>query len=309
MRPVMLKKTAFADRLRCWALSGSSDGGSWVQTAPLYNISSSFYGDPYYLAIPKSAVWTWKPATHCKEPVRPFARTRICTTLAGRKLLVVGDSISEEVFLSIANSLEEMRTVVDFRGGSTNSIRVCEGSVLLDFVRNDRLSLGVVQDTVDAEGRKIFIEYPWAIPDHLSGADIILLNRGAHYEDDNTLLQAIEEALLFVQTTVPAARIVWRTTPRGHTEYAATLHAPPLSDDVSPDILAGLPYNWGRFPAQNARVIELLERRFPRVSILDVAPALGLRHDGHVDGLHYVLPGPLDHVTASLFHFLPEILG
>ena len=302
-------RSGLVERLRFWADADVESGGRWVQAAaPMYNASSGFYGDDWYRCRPRGS-WDWRPSPRCKEPARPFSREVACALLKGRTILIVGDSLSSEVFLGLANALadpaaNELAAFYD-SNSAPNALRVCGGALLLDFVRNDRLSL-LLDIRVE---ERTWYEYPWATADRVAAADIVLLNRGAHFEHDGAVLRAVQEALEFIEAAAPDASVVWRTTPRGHLNFEATFDAAPLTADLGLGELAALPYNWGQFAAQNRQIVDLIETRFPKVAVLDVAPALGLRHDLHVDGLHYCLPGPLDHVAHALLHFLPELLN
>ena len=222
--------------------------------------------------------------------------------LRGRSILVVGDSINEEIFLTLANSLflvaDEASAPFDPR--TPIEVHVCNGTVYLKFVRNDRLSL-IRSPHME---NPTFREYPFIFD--IDIFDIIILNRGAHFEESGIVLRAIEEALSFIEIHSPGAKVIWRTTPRGHSNFASVFHAPPL---VVEEDVTNLPFNWGNIVSQNRDVVQFIENRFPCVLIFDVAPILNLRHDYHKDGLHYTIPGPLDLFSRVFFHFLPDILS
>ena len=297
--PLTLKQ-----RLECWA-DASKKGGTWIAAAPLYNTTAGYYGRTHYRLVPApESSWSWQPAARCREPGRPFIRAESCSLLSGRALLVVGDSLSSEVFFSLANALAESFEQLDLTF-STDTIRVCSGTLQLDYVRNDRVSL--VRE-VRMEGGYAHEEFPWVTRLEKKGFDFVLLNRGAHFENDTIVLRAVEEALAFAEAAAPAATIVWHTTARGQLDTDKHFDDEPLKEDLGPDELAKLPHHWGLFGAQNAAILDLIARHFPHVVVLDVAPALGLRRDHHVDGLHCVMPGPLDHVAETLLHYLPDLL-
>ena len=317
-----------AARLACWtdasaapsgawfeANSHNSSCGSWVVAPPLYDTSTNYYGEVAFRTVPApTSGWRWQSAGWCAaEPTRPFSRADACALLSGHELLVVGDSLNEEIFGSLINFLSATQSefAQPYARRMPNAATTCLGALSLNFVRNDRLSL------VDEAHIGDFYEFPWIQHVQRAGsradagnATLVLLNRGAHYENDTIVLAAIEAAINFVVATAPEARILWRTTPHGHPE-PRDFNAQPLrpGDDLSADALKALPFDWGLFPAQSVRIVELIRRRFPRVTVLDVGPLLALRPDSHNDGLHYGIPGPLDVFVETLLHFLPEIVS
>ena len=61
--------------------------------------------------------------------------------------------------------------------------------------------------------RENFFETPWN--KEVPKADIIVLNRGAHYEPDDVTIRDFEKALAFVRRKNPRAVVIVRNTPGG----------------------------------------------------------------------------------------------
>jgi hypothetical protein len=302
-------------RLLCWN-NASQYGGKWVLGSPIYNTTFGLYGMEKYRIYPSpSTNWQWKPAKHCGESNVPFSRVNVCKRI-GHSILFVGDSLNEQIYLSFANALASGPHELNhsFIHASNGNITVCGGSLHLFFVRNDRLSL---VDAISVNLENNMFEYPWA-PDLQNRAsslkqpshfDFVFLNRGAHYEEDSIVLNAVDAAVSYIKRTAPSTKIIWRTSMRGHLNPDQFFDAPPLSEEIEFKELEKLPYNWGKILTQNAKVLNFLKNKFSDTLILDVAPAMGLRHDRHArgDGLHWKMPGPIDHVLETFAHFLIEI--
>ncbi|GJP35596.1 hypothetical protein CLOM_g20094 [Closterium sp. NIES-68] len=139
--------------------------------------------------------------------------------------------------------------------------------------------------------------------------DIFVMNRGAHYAEDDVFIPELRETMLALRTHFPNALIIYRNTPPGHVN--CTQYWEPIPRRQSPE---ELPYNWGDFKRQNEMAREIVEAA--GAVYLDVDAMTSLRPDGHlgknrrykVDCLHYCLPGPIDLWTRMLYNVLLEVL-
>lgn len=137
--------------------------------------------------------------------------------------MVVGDSINHEIAWSFMNHLvlsgqgyghmssgdRSNDGVYEMCGdifGAGNGFKVA-------FVRNDRLS-PVANISVDTW--RNFYEWPWL--DLLKEYDVrlLLLNRGAHYEDDKTFVRALRLIFTILSEHFPHMQVIFRNTPPGN---------------------------------------------------------------------------------------------
>ena len=141
--------------------------------------------------------------------------------------------------------------------------------------------------------------------------DIVVLNRGAHYQSDAQFLEGWRHALEYLREAYPDTLIVARNTPPGH--KGCSQHMQPLA---KPPPSAGMPHHWGAFRRQNTKLARLLASEFPGVVPLDVATPTALRADMHrlgssgKDCLHYTEPqGPIDYWVRLLYAALRMVNG
>jgi hypothetical protein len=137
-----------------------------------------------------------------------------------------------------------------------------------------------------------FHEFPWF--QEASRYDILILNRGAHYEDDSKYLYALSQLwILFVNSP---KLIFFRSTPHGH--VGCENHETPGEMTNRTD----MPWHWAQFEGQNALARPVVEGQ--GMVFLDFAALSKDRRDQHRgawDCLHYCAPGPVD-FWLSLFN-------
>lgn len=126
----------------------------------------------------------------------------------------------------------------------------------------------------------------------------LILNRGAHFVDDDTLLRNLYDTLLAVTRARPEVVVVYRSTPYGHSDCGTHQHDKPLkaNEPIFTDA-STVKYHWDSFSRQNAITRKLISSFFPSVFFFDIAGLTNLRIDSHYasyDCLHYCIPGPLD---------------
>ena len=152
---------------------------------------------------------------------------------------------------------------------------------------------------------------------------VLVMNRGAHYENDEIVLAYLNSTLALIRSISPETIIVWRATIPG-THHCESYFEPFASMDQLPPRetwpTSGWPYNWGLFERQNSLVRKLIAN-FPGVYYLDVVSASILRRESHPDSagkglgkekndcLHYCLPGPPDLWTVALVELLALLVS
>ena len=137
---------------------------------------------------------------------------------------------------------------------------------------------------------------------------LIVLNAGAHFQEDAELIPQVQAALTAVVAAHPDALVVWRNTPPGHRDCAN------MTSPLTEPQRGTLPFHWDEFARQNALIAAMIEREFPRVMYLDVATSTALRGDFHKsafevppssrDCMHYMQPGPQDEWVRGLYNVM-----
>lgn len=296
--------------------------------------------------------YTWEviPRSGC-EPYYAYNRAHFCRLLSGRDVLLIGDSISQLFRSALFNMAGALLPSSDrpvplnrhpYRKPIDDDLLVCEDSAPsrvsmlsnwaignlrlrdeLEFVRitdhcarhhschNINVTRGSSDDRI------------WGVDEFVGGyvsaaglqPGLIVINAGAHYQEDGALLSQVRAALAATVAANPSATVVWRNTPPGHVNCSRI--RTPLA---SPQPLELLPYHWGDFARQNALVAELIAREFPGVSYLDVATSTALRGDFHIsamqrqppddsDCMRYDEPGPMDHWVRGLYNVMLRAEG
>ncbi|CAI5515036.1 unnamed protein product [Closterium sp. Naga37s-1] len=305
-------------------------------------VQAGGYGDPGRWRVRESLKYRWNVSSKC-GPWREFDSSELVGKLAGRRLLIAGDSLSGMLFAALRNALfmgfnrtsSQKRQNLPPNCAPTDSLpgfcrqwgreialrahhALCVEDTCADasvaFVRSDALD---PSSNLTLAWPKL-IGFPWlhVLNGTSSGGEqdggnggqgedasrerqvaAIVLNRGAHYTEDEQLVSELNATLSAIRAVAPRVLLIYRNTPPGHAHCKH--HSKPLRYRQD---AAQLPHHWGDFGRQN----ELARR---------VDTATGLRPDGHVmlkdgraDCLHYCLPGPADTWVRMLFNILVDLL-
>ena len=269
--------------------------------------------------------WEWRPDSQCGRWLR-FDPKRFCASKEeggwGRKrksIVVIGDSLNEQFARSVVNNIlvnehkpplrEAFHTDVPVECmGWTRVTSICGtyrfnssdcSGLTLSFFRTDFLSLSNHAEALS--------ELPWSrILSVLGSADVIVINRGAHFKRDKPFLSGMRTALRFLRNMHPNKLIIWRSTPVGHKDCDS--HDKPVPEMQTS---GSLPHDWGWFPHQNAIArpqVEKVGGIFMDVDVMSLPRAdghLGYSWEKHkVDCLHYCTPGPMDTWVQLLYNIL-----
>jgi hypothetical protein len=237
----------------------------------------------------------------------PWNKDMFCEVAKYATILIVGDSLSWEHYTSLIHLLGIRATHMYSRMSKdfdTNiGHAVCDGLARIVYRRDDSLT----------RIRHALLENLTHIP------QVLVLNRGAHYvEDDqylvelNSTLDVVEEWLGRCDQLQIKCHFFWRTTVPGHINCRTFKH--PVNDKAtmeahianlslySPKELA---FHWYDFQHQNLLAeAELLKRRTIRNRILDGYHINVLRPDHHSDCLHSCCPGKMDVYPQLMLHYL-----
>lgn len=261
--------------------------------------------------------WELKPSRSCRwqenrqlTSLIEFTRESFCRVLQGHHVLAVGDSLTNFLGASLVNAffeglaVDKKDTFATCRRTCMHKCRTtyhfpCRALVNASFndvvwtdVRNDHLTLVVKSRPYNATSNVLenawveYLRYNNGTPP----VSLLMLNRGAHYVEDGLLIQETRKTLDWLAFHHANVSVIWRDTPRGHTDEERNSTTAPLTTPIPPT--DALPYNWGDFHRQNMLIRELLRKFYRGVLYLDVATMTELRVDTHLDGLHYCVPGP-----------------
>ncbi|CAI7844117.1 unnamed protein product [Closterium sp. NIES-53] len=289
-------------------------GGLVTKKADKYAVEG---GAPGGWSVRESLKYEWRtPPGKCPiGPLRQLDREMFCRKVEGRKgglnVLFLGDSLAHQMVVSFLNGLlrhipkpavwavnetipqECSDWLVDpprhaYCRVYTFNESFCPG-LNVQFVRNDHLWF-------TSPGEAKFDHIPWHLYSGLKDADVVVVNRGAHFIGGKDFERSVPAALEFLREKLPDALIVWRNTPPGHAN--CTSYIGPIKKRQNPEIL---PFHWDMFTHQN----EMVRTMIHEVGgvYMDVDSATALRPDSHkglveergiLDCLHYCTPGPTD---------------
>ena len=283
-----------------------------------------------------------------------FSTKKLCQFFNGTNLLLVGDSITEELYMSLLNyitrsqdfdmnnsnttmnnsntTMNNSNTTMNNSNTTMNNITTicypcldkkttdcyityqlinCNIYNILNFkiirVRNDRFLL-----TNITYKDKSFFEYSWI--EYLNNTSIMIVNRGAHYENNIKLINDITNTINYITNYYSNILIIWRNTAIGFNEddYISTRYKEPLNHTQQQTHInhINLPYHWSEFKIQNNLIKKLINNNFLNWNILywDIFHLTSYRSDSHKDGLHYCLSGfsPIDSWT-EIFSYIINI--
>lgn len=261
------------------------------------------------LSITPWKTYTWKPFAACT--LLEFDRNKMCGLLQGQVLLVMGDSLNEELFHSLAYFM-------GYEGKKVNKPRKPNLIYLARFCRVRLIysKQHYLQDVSEA-----LVEHE---------PTIVIMNRGAHYVPDDAL---VRDMRVLIQTMdnytafFPTTRVIWRTSVPGHPSCWDHNDGPDNNVQQMANLVANRSlynfftaggqtaesYHWWEFQHQNQLVLEMLlsSNSSSRFEVMDAYDLLLLRPDLHrgkmpqfYDCLHHCHPGPHDVYTRLLYHYL-----
>ena len=215
---------------------------------------------------------------------------------------MVGDSIQEEFYFTLLSSFWKHREE-NCNPSLAKTVHCASNKTSggpnfqVAFIRNDYLSLNAGEPATDGDR-------PWVAHinkfESLGKATILIINRGAHYVNDSTLVVELRTTMRYLKAAHPNLLIIYRSTSPGHMDYLKYFNSAPLSAyhiDLKNDL-----YHYADFARQNNLTRSLLCTEFPEVVYMDVYPSTALRADSHADPLHYCNPGPIDNWVRFLFN-------
>lgn len=255
--------------------------------------------------------------------VLPFDRDRMCSLLDGRRILLLGDSITDEFFYSLASTLiqsrscrsskefsDGFRTVFEFGGNISyqlleTSAFECGRTTSIYVVRHDHFLISEFGDSYTAtiHAQETLYGAGWHYLLKKLDIDLIIANRGVHFVPDDVVLTELEHTLSYLRQHHGSVSVIYRSSAPGHKNFDEVRYSAPLSSEAEAQLDL---FSWDKLKLQNSLIRQLLRNSFNEVLYLDVYPSSVLRHDGHTteDGLHYCIPGPIDNWVVLLYNLL-----
>lgn len=250
-------------------------------------------------------------------PIHGFSAEALCTRLVQqppgqRDILIVGDSTSGQHTNSLA---EELGTItpgnnsgVD-RGRFGRDFSICGGQGWLRWRRSDLLDAGNSSERWPSTGRSKYAGTGLRRCPSVRGAKramlhccetwvndaqtayLIVLNTGAHWDDESAPAARLREAFHRACAIGPTPKIILRTTIVGVAQYKELFHAAPLDSAASGwhllQLHPGLP-EWGylRVHEQNRAAVAEAARAECPVDVVDAFPISLMRTDLRSDPYH-----------------------
>ncbi|CAI6008773.1 unnamed protein product [Closterium sp. NIES-65] len=232
-------------------------GGLVTKKADKYAVEG---GAPGGWSVRESLKYEWRtPPGKCPiGPLRQLDGDMFCRKVEGRKgglnVLFLGDSLAHQMVDSFLNGLlrhipkpavwavnetipkECSDWLVDpprhaYCRVYTFNESFCPG-LTVQFVRNDHLWF-------TSPGEAKFDHIPWHLYSGLKDADVVVVNRGAHFIGGKDFERSVPAALEFLRKKLPDALIIWRNTPPGHAN--CTSYTGPIKKRQNPEFL---PFHW-----------------------------------------------------------------
>lgn len=184
----------------------------------------------------------WKPNI---GTLQPWSTYNMCEIMNGKNLLIAGDSLSQEFFLSMLSSL--WATLIIPPGSDRgdpilatklsnqryNCLEICH-----DLYLSSCGSMGPVQVSCgDLPSFKIGYvhtdhliagENNWMSQVAAQNASVLIINTGAHYQEIQEELRIVNSSLAYLKSNFPELSILYRTTIAGHVNCDALFNSEPL---------------------------------------------------------------------------------
>lgn len=264
----------------------------------------------------KKGYWNtyeWQPASTVCE-LSQWNRIDFCILLRRATIMIIGDSLSWEHFRSLNHLLGVGRVHQSLQHQSKADARnivltACGGQTRLVYRRDDLL--GNVTDAIFHQGT-----FP----------QVVVINRGAHYQNDTVLMQVVTNVIDELKTWQSKCQeygikchLFWRTSVPGHPHCQDRNYSAPVNDLQAMEALIGnlsnydnrtINYHWYDYQHQNELVIARLRQSLatPAFEIIDGYYLNVLRPDEHRahqgDCLHNCFPGKMDVYSQLLLHYL-----
>jgi hypothetical protein len=251
---------------------------------------------------------------------------RLCLNFADvnlpqSKIQIIGDSLSFEHYRSLGHLLG-----IHISQFSQHKSKEERGNIINYVCRSQTRIVYRRDDLLENVSHAIFEEQTFP--------QVIVINRGAHYQNDTMLMSGMQEVVaalndwkLQCENFNVTCHLLWRTSVPGHPNCEKNEFKKPVNNLNAMEALINdrsnydnrtIKYHWFDYQRQNQMVTDMLteHRYFSRSNssvnfffeILDAYYLNMLRPDEHRahqgDCLHNCYPGKMDVYSQLLLHFL-----
>eukprot|EP01041_Mallomonas_annulata_P006595 gene6595-13350_t len=231
----------------------------------------------------------------------------VCNVVNGRNILIVGDSISNEFYITFVSAMGAVypRTNMDKKSLMSTSTVLCPDGANFDITYVQNVYIEVVPKVRCNSTAVLFNQWMHLIKE--KKISVLLLNRGAHFTADNIVLKELTRTFGYLYSYRDSLSVIYRDTPRGHPNCMEYFNSTPVSIKDQRNDKSSMPYRWESFNRQNSLARNLIATRFPWISYMGVVTSTLERPDSHVarnNCIHYCIPGPIDHWVPKFINLL-----
>lgn len=264
------------------------------------------YPPEYYEKNPWRS-WGWLPSdSSCT--LSDWNESDLCLLLRYEAVSIIGDSLNWEMYSSILQLLGErvlQSSQHKSRTERRNHVQIACGDGRTKFVWRNDPRLENITDSIQTD-------FP----------TVLILNRGAHFQNDSALLQGIRQNIEevrdwfeFCQQGNFKCHFFWRTSVPGH-PGCENFTEPVNNIESMESRVANLKlynnqsinYHWYDYHHQNKLVLNLLKESGLEFQVIDAYELNMRRPDEHRahqgDCLHNCYPGKMDVYNQLLLHYL-----
>lgn len=244
----------------------------------------------------------------------PFSPANFCKAVAGRSLLLVGDSITNQAFTALAEAMQLYSQVRPQHGHNKRACTAatpmwtfvtCGGASRIAFERHD---YGAILREGHDRGSMCD---EWHTPAYLNMFDLVVLETGAHVQSTRSV-QAYEAQGDLIAEAIKAGSAGRKT--RGtaplifvRTHWGLNVSEPPYvgQTNYTVPLKAPLPiqqsdYGWSEIPLVSQSIVSRLRTALQpdRIRVIDPSMALALRPDCRSDPVHFPSSEVSQHMTT-----------
>ncbi|CAG8471785.1 5910_t:CDS:2 [Diversispora eburnea] len=264
--------------------------------------------------VRESVKYVWKTPEEC--PMPKFNIEKACSIIYGKKFLLVGDILLFQLHELLLDYFKE-GSVQCYGEIACKEHLLCKIDNIeqgngkqkqppkMKFIRNDLISNRQnlpIDDIKFTDAKNL--ELPWISYAHKF--NVLILNKGHHWQDDETFRNNLIEVMDSVRTKFPNTLIIYKSTTLGHLNCQSAKE--PLSSPPNATELESLPYHWGEIHRQNLIAKEIIEA--VGGVFIDLENVMITRIDDHIGGqdcLRWCIPGPADIWLDFLFYVMNEL--
>lgn len=310
--------------------------------------------------------WRWRWHSHDADcPFVQPSRVALCRRLSHRRVLLFGDSLTQQLYVSLASMAGNAVGTATPNGckgsGPTDCVWLCDGTALLCHRKQFGLALDVEGATAAATAARNCTVQPTTVaplkamfaPQCVGEFDLVVINEFAHWVGQAGVIR-VERCLVrvhgaseavaaaaaaehvlslyagqagrsaaFLASLIQKRRVTGLAAPL--VLFRTSIPGLPPAHILPPDTGNGTPpvfvaprastHTWANaFASMRSspwnhhlwmRMNSIGRRAYTGAGLrlLDVEAPMLHRVDGHLDPLHYCLPGPPDFYSAALFNY------